>query len=344
MNKMTVRDIEVDGKRVLVRVDFNVPVDINTAAIMDDSRIRAALPTIKYLIERNAAVILLSHMGRPKGKVVDDMRLVPVACRLAEILGQEVRVTPDCIGTEAEKAAAALKLGDILMLENLRFHPEEEKGDESFAKALAGLGDIYVNDAFGTSHRAHASMSGITRYLPAVAGLLLEKEIDTLGGLLENPEHPFMAIFGGAKVSDKVSMLKNIMGKVDSLIIGGGMAVTFLKAKGYSVGISQVEADIIDIAADLMKLAETSGSRFLLPLDVMVADRIDSHAAGDIFLIDAVQFDMDDISNLYECLEVVGSGPTDIFVSHYPRVFFDSDICTSSFHREYDGFNNLSDL
>ncbi|OGN98733.1 MAG: phosphoglycerate kinase [Chloroflexi bacterium RBG_13_51_52] len=288
MNKMTVRDIEVTGKRVLVRVDFNVPLDAKTGAITDDSRIRASLPTINYLLEHKAKVILLSHLGRPKGKVVDDMRLAPVARRLSEILRQQVKVATDCVGTEAEKAVAALKSGDVLMLENLRFHPEEEKGDESFARALASLGDIYVNDAFGTSHRAHASMSGITHYLPAVSGFLLEKEINTLGGLLDSPTHPFVAIFGGVKVSDKVAMLKNIIGKVDYLLIGGGMAATFLKAKSYEVGASPVENDIIDIAVELMKNAEKSGSRFLLPLDVMVADKIDASAAGKVVPVDAV--------------------------------------------------------
>ena len=288
MNKMTVRDIEVTGKRVLVRVDFNVPLDAKTGAITDDSRIRASLPTINYLLEHKAKVILLSHLGRPKGKVVDDMRLAPVARRLSEILRQQVKVATDCVGTEAEKAVAALKSGDVLMLENLRFHPEEEKGDESFARALASLGDIYVNDAFGTSHRAHASISGITHYLPAVSGFLLEKEINTLGGLLDSPTHPFVAIFGGVKVSDKVAMLKNIIGKVDYLLIGGGMAATFLKAKSYEVGASPVENDIIDIAVELMKNAEKSGSRFLLPLDVMVADKIDASAAGKVVPVDAV--------------------------------------------------------
>ncbi|OGN94813.1 MAG: phosphoglycerate kinase [Chloroflexi bacterium RBG_13_51_18] len=291
MEKMTIRDVDITGKKVLVRVDFNVPMDPVTGAITDDSRIRASLPTIKYLLERNAKVILLSHLGRPKGKVVESLRLVPVARRLADILGQSVDTAPDCVGPAAEKAAAALKSGGILMLENLRFHPEEEKGDAVFAQALARLGDIYVNDAFGTSHRAHASMSGITRYLPAVAGFLLEKEINTLGGLLENPEHPFVALFGGAKVSDKVAMLKNIMSKVDGLLIGGGMAATFLKAKGYEVGTSQVEADIIDIAAGLMKAAEKSGSRFLLPVDVMVANKIDSSAVGRVVSIDAIPSD-----------------------------------------------------
>ncbi|MBN1161067.1 MAG: phosphoglycerate kinase [Dehalococcoidales bacterium] len=292
MNKMTVRDVEVAGKRVLVRVDFNVPLDPATSAITDDSRIRASLPTVKYLLEHNAKVILLSHLGRPKGKVVDGMRLAPISRRLAEILGKKVNTTPDCIGPEAEKAVAALKPGDVLMLENLRFHPEEEKGDEGFARALACLGDVYVNDAFGTSHRAHASMYGITRYLPSVAGFLLEKEIDTLGGLLESPERPFVALFGGAKVSDKVAVLKNIMDKVDLLLIGGGMAATFLKAKSFGVGMSQVEAEAISTASELMQAAEKNNSRLLLPLDVMVADEIDISVLGKIVTIDKVPSDM----------------------------------------------------
>jgi phosphoglycerate kinase len=291
MNKMTVRDIEVGDKRVLVRVDFNVPLDANTGAITDDSRIRASLPTIKYLIEHQAKIILLSHFGRPKGKVVADMRLSPVARRLSEILHKPVAMASDCIGPEAEKAVAALESGDILLLENLRFHPEEEKGDENFAKALAGLGDIYVNDAFGTSHRAHASISGIAHYLPAVAGFLLEKEINTLGGLLENPAHPFTALFGGAKVSDKVAMLKNIMGKVDCLLIGGGMAATFLKAQSYNVGASVVETDIINIAGGLIKVAEKNKVSILLPVDVMVADKIDSNGVGKVVAIDAIPSD-----------------------------------------------------
>ncbi len=288
MNKMTVRDIDVVGKRVLVRVDFNVPIDAKTGKITDDSRIRAALPTINYLIERHARIILLSHFGRPKGKVVEDMRLAPAAKRLSEILHEPVATVGDCIGPKAEKAVAALKDGDVLLLENLRFHPEEESGDENFAKALASLGDVYVNDAFGTAHRAHASISGIAHYLPAVAGFLLEKEINTLGALLENPDHPFTALFGGAKVSDKVAMLKNIMGKVDTLLIGGGMAATFLKAKSYSVGASAVEADIINIAGDLIKDTAKNNVNILLPVDVLVADKIDGSVKGQIVTVDKI--------------------------------------------------------
>ena len=291
MNKMTVRDIEVAGKRVLVRVDFNVPIDARTGAITDDSRIRAAIPTIKYLLERKARVILMSHFGRPKGKVVNEMRLKPVAQRLSQILGQPVGMAADCIGPEVEKSVKTLKAREILLLENLRFHAEEEAGNLDFAKALARLGDIFVNDAFGTSHRAHASIAGIAQYLPAVAGLLLEKEINTLGGLLERPEHPFISLFGGAKVSDKVGMLKNIMGKVDCLLIGGGMAATFLKAENYEVGKSPVEVDSLGVAAQLIKAAAKSGVKLMLPLDVIVTDKIDSSSAGETVAVDVIPRD-----------------------------------------------------
>jgi len=288
MNKMTVRDIEVAGKRVLVRVDFNVPVDAKTGAIVDDSRIRAALPTIKYLTERHARVILISHLGRPKGKVVDSLRLTPVAQRLSQILGQQVGVAVNCIGPEVEKSVETLKAGDVLLLENLRFHSDEETGSAEFAKALARLGDIFVNDAFGTSHRAHASIAGIAQYLPAVAGLLLEKEINTLGGLLDHPVHLFTSIFGGAKVSDKVGMLKNIMGKVDCLLIGGGMAATFLKARSYEVGTSLIEADCVGTATELIKEAERSGARLMLPVDVVIANEISDEAEGKVVSVDAI--------------------------------------------------------
>lgn len=285
---MTVRDIEVAHKRVLVRVDFNVPVDVATGAITDDSRIRAALPTIKYLIKRNARVILMSHMGRPKGKIVKELRLAPVAQRLSQILGQPVGVAADCIGPEVEKSVAALHDGDVLLLENLRFHSGEETGSAEFARALARLGDVFVNDAFGTSHRAHASIAGITHYLPAVAGLLLEKEINTLGGILENPTPPFISVFGGAKVSDKVGMLENIMSKVNCLLIGGGMAATFLKAKSYEVGESLVEEESIGVAVKLMEEAEKSGVRIILPVDVVVADEISNDAKGEIVSIENI--------------------------------------------------------
>jgi phosphoglycerate kinase len=285
MNKMTMRDIDVAGKRVLVRVDFNVPLDPQTGKITDDSRIRASLPTIKYLLERQAGVILISHFGRPKGKIVESMRLAPAARRLAEILKQPVKTTGDCIGPEVEKAARDLKPGEILLLENLRFHPEEEAGDAGFARALASLGDIYVNDAFGTSHRPHASISGIPKFLPAVAGFLLEKEINTLGSLVEKPAHPFTSLFGGAKVSDKVAVLKNIMQKVDCLLIGGGMAADFLKARSYSVGTSLVEPESVAAASALIKEGAQSGVRILLPVDVVVADDIKPEFKADIVAV-----------------------------------------------------------
>ena len=291
MNKMTVRDVEVNDKRVLVRVDFNVPVDTNTGAITDDSRIRATLPTIQYLIERNARVILISHMGRPKGKVIDELRLTPVAQRLSQILGHQVGVAVDCIGPEVEKSVETLRDGDVLLLENLRFHSTEETGSANFAKALARLGDVFVNDAFGTSHRDHASIAGIAHYLPAVAGLLLEKEINTLGGLLEKPVPPFISIFGGAKVSDKVSMLKNIMGKVDCLLIGGGMAATFLKAKSYEIGKSLIETESVDTAAKLMEEANKSRVRIILPVDVVITDEINMEAKGKIVSVEKVPQD-----------------------------------------------------
>jgi len=288
MNKMTVRDIEVTGKKVLVRVDFNVPVDPETGAIVDDSRIRAALPTIEYLIERNVRVILISHLGRPRGKVVDELRLTPVAQRLSQILGQQVGVAVNCIGPEVEKSVETLKAGDVLLLENLRFHSDEETGSAEFARSLARLGDIFVNDAFGTSHRAHASIAGIGQYLPAVAGLLLEKEINTLSDLLEHPVHPFTSIFGGAKVSDKVGMLKNIMDKVDCLLIGGGMAATFLKARSCEVGTSLIEADCVDTAAELIEEAKRSGARLILPEDVVITDELKSESEWEVVSVDAI--------------------------------------------------------
>ena len=277
MNKLTIRDVEVTGKRILVRVDFNVPLDYNTGEITDDGRIKATLPTIDYLIENGARAILCSHLGRPGGKVLNELSLAVVAKRLSKILRQTVEITNDCIGPEVEEKVASLKNGDVLLLENLRFHDEEEKGDSSFARALARLGDIFVNDAFGTSHRSHASIVGITRHLLSVSGLLLEKEINALGSVLENPLHPFAVLLGGAKVSDKVGMLDNIMGKVDSIIIGGGMAATFLKAKSYDVGLSLLD-DSVDTAADLIEKASNNGVRLVLPDDVLIAGKISNRA------------------------------------------------------------------
>ncbi|MDD5082256.1 MAG: 2,3-bisphosphoglycerate-independent phosphoglycerate mutase [Dehalococcoidales bacterium] len=285
MNKMTVKDVDVEGKRVLVRVDFNVPLDEKTGAITDDSRIRAALPTIEYLIERGARVILISHLGRPDGKVVDKLRLHVVAQRLSQILGQQVGITTDCIGPEVENSVARLQSGHVLLLENLRFHSDEETGSASFAQALARLADIYVNDAFGTSHRAHASIVEITHYLPAVAGFLLEKEVEALGHLLQNPARPFAALLGGAKISDKVGMLENIMGRVDYLLVGGGMAATFLKAKSFEVGRSLVEKEMLDTAIKLMEKASQNGVTLQLPVDVVITGDLNAKGKREVVSI-----------------------------------------------------------
>lgn len=305
MNKMTVRDIDVAGKRVLVRVDFNVPLDTGTGAISDDSRIRASLPTIKYLVERQARVILMSHLGRPEGKPSKEFSLAPLVERLSQILEKTVIFAPDCIGSGVEKSVAAMKAGDILLLENLRFHAGEEKGDETFARALAGLGEVYVNDAFGSAHRAHASTAVITKYLPSVAGLLLEKEIITLGNLLKDPDRPFVSIFGGAKVSDKVGVLKNIMHKVDCLLVGGGMAATFLKAMSREVGTSVVESNSLEVAGELIKQAKENHIRLVLPVDVLVTALIDRAAVGKVVPVDAIPGDRKIVD--------IGPGTLDIF-------------------------------
>jgi len=288
MNKLTIRDIDVAGKRVLVRVDFNVPLDEKTGTISDDSRIRAALPTINYLTERGAKVILCSHLGRPDGKVVESLRLSVVAKRLSQLLGQHVEAASDCIGPEVEKAAGNLEKGGVLLLENLRFHSAEVENESGFARSLAGLADIYVDDAFGTAHRKHASVVGVTEYLPSVAGLLMEKELEYLGGLLESPEHPFGGLIGGGKVSDKVDMLENIMGKVDFILVGGGMVATFLKAKSYEVGLSLVEEDRLNTAAGLIDKAESGGVRLLLPVDVVVADEISAGSEGKVVSVEDI--------------------------------------------------------
>jgi len=292
MNKLTVRDLDVSGKRVLVRVDFNVPLDEATGAITDDSRIQAALPTIKYLTGRGARVILASHLGRPDGKVNDKLRMIVVAQRLSQILGQRVEATRDCIGSETEESVDALQNGDVILLENLRFHSDEEKNTSLFAQGLAKLADIFVDDAFGTAHRSHASIVGVAKHLPAVAGLLLEKELTMLGGILDNPNHPFAALLGGAKVSDKVAMVENIMEKVDCILIGGGMAATFLKASNHEVGLSLVEEEMIGIAADLMEKAARNGRRLLLPGDVLVANEIDAKATSMIVAVEEIPADM----------------------------------------------------
>lgn len=282
MAKKTVRDTEVEGKRVLVRVDFNVPLDMKTGAITDDSRIRAVLPTIKYLVDHKAKVILCSHLGRPDGRVVEALRMTPVAQQLSQLINLSVSTVSDCIGAEVEKAVDNLNGGKILLLENVRFHAEEEANDPSFAQALAKLADVYVNDAFGTAHRAHASTVGVAKYLPAVAGFLMENELETLSSILTNPEHPFGALLGGAKVSDKIGLIQNILDKVDLLLIGGGMAATFLKVWGYEVGLSLVEADKQSLAHQLIEAAEGNGASLLLPTDVIVSDSISEQATGEV--------------------------------------------------------------
>ncbi len=281
MNKKTIRDIDVAGKRVLVRVDFNVPLDAQRH-ITDDTRITAALPTIQYLLDHRAAVILMSHLGRPKGKAVDTMRLTPVAQHLSALLDKPVQMAPDCIGPAVEALARNLQPGHVLLLENLRFHNEEEQNDAEFARQLASLGELYVNDAFGTAHRAHASTEGVTHYMPGVAGFLMEKEINYLGGALENPRRPFAAIIGGAKVSDKIAVLERLISMVDILLIGGGMANTFLKAEGYEIGDSLFEEGKVDVAKELITKARQRGLKLLLPTDVTIADRFAADATHKV--------------------------------------------------------------
>ena len=270
LGKKTVEDINVAGKTCLVRCDFNVPV--KEGVITDDKRIREALKTIKYLKENGAKVILCSHMGRPKGEFNMKYSLVPVQKRLEELLGCEVAMASDVIGEDAKAKAAALKDGEVMLLENLRFHKEEEKNVPEFAKELASMAEIYVNDAFGTAHRAHASTAGVADYLPAVCGYLIQKEIEIMGTALANPKRPFVAILGGAKVSDKIGVIENLIDKVDTLVIGGGMAYTFFKAKGYEVGNSICEIDKVELAKELMAKAEAKGVNFLLPIDTVVGD------------------------------------------------------------------------
>lgn len=270
MNKKTIEDIDVQGKRVFVRVDFNVPMDEHKQ-ITDDTRVRAAVPTIKYLMEKGAKVILASHLGRPKGQVNEKYSLAPVAAHLSKLLNKQVVMATDCIGAAVQSTVAQLQAGDVVLLENVRFYAEEEKNVESFAKELASLADIYVNDAFGTAHRAHASTAGIAKFLPAVAGYLMQKEIEFMGKALQNPDRPFVAIIGGAKVSDKIGVIENLLTKVDTLIIGGGMANTFMKANGLNVGKSLVEEEKLELAQNLISLAETQGVNLLLPVDVVAA-------------------------------------------------------------------------
>lgn len=288
LNKRTVRDVDVSDKRVLVRVDFNVPLNEGTGKITDDSRIRAVIPTIKYLIDQGAKIILCSHLGRPKGKVVNKLRLAVVVQRLSQILGHQVEFTRECVGPEVKQAVENLSNGNVLLLENVRFYPEEERNEASFAQALSELADVYVNDAFGAAHRSHASVVGVANYLPAVAGFLLEKEIKTLTGILKNLAHPFIALLGGAKISDKIAMIENIMDKVDCVLIGGGMAATFLEAELYEVGLSLIEKDMIGVASKLLKRVAEENRCFLLPVDVVVADGISSQARVEVVSIEQI--------------------------------------------------------
>lgn len=288
MNKKTIKDVDVNGKKVFVRVDYNVPMDENQN-ITNDTRIRATLPTVNYLLDHGAAVILACHVGRPTEAREPKFSTKPIVARLSELLGKEVKWAPDCVGPEAEAMASSLKSGEVLLLENLRYHKEEKKNDPEFAKQLAALADLAVDDAFGVSHRAHASNVGITEYLETVAGFLMEKEINYIGKTLENPQRPFVAIIGGAKVSDKIGVISNMIDKVDTIIIGGGMAHTFDAAKGYPVGNSLCERDKFDLALSLLKKAEEKGVKVVLPVDLRTAQEFSADAEVKIVDVDKVE-------------------------------------------------------
>lgn len=289
MNKKSIKDVDLKGKRVFCRVDFNVPMQ--DGQVTDETRIRAAIPTIKYLMENGAKVILASHLGRPKGQVVEEMRLTPVAERLSAILGKEVKKADEAYGDSVKAIIETMKEGDVLLLENVRFYAGEEKNDPELAKAFAELADIYVNDAFGAAHRAHASTEGIAQYLPAVSGLLMEKELDVLGKALSNPERPFTAIIGGAKVKDKIGVIDNLLDKVDNLIIGGGLAYTFVKAQGHEIGNSLLEEDKLELAKSFMKKAEEKGVKFYMPVDAVVADEFAVEANAKTVSIEEIPAD-----------------------------------------------------
>ncbi|MDG0958836.1 phosphoglycerate kinase, partial [Bacillus paranthracis] len=286
MNKKSIRDVDLKGKRVFCRVDFNVPM--KEGKITDETRIRAALPTIQYLVEQGAKVILASHLGRPKGQVVEELRLTPVAARLGELLGKDVKKADEAFGPVAQEMVAAMNEGDVLVLENVRFYAGEEKNDAELAKEFAALADIFVNDAFGAAHRAHASTAGIADYLPAVSGLLMEKELDVLGKALSNPDRPFTAIIGGAKVKDKIGVIRHLLDKVDNLIIGGGLAYTFVKALGHEIGLSLCEDDKIELAKEFMQLAKEKGVNFYMPVDVVITEEFSETATTKIVNIDSI--------------------------------------------------------
>ena len=287
MNKKTVKDIDVNGKKVLVRCDFNVPIDSETGKITDNRRIRAALPTIQYLLDHNAKVILCSHLGRPKGEFNLKYSLKPVAEELSKLLNKDVKLAKDVIGESAKELTSNMKEGDIVLLENVRFHKEEEQNDPEYSKALASMAEIYVNDAFGTAHRAHSSTTGVADYLPAVSGFLIEKELEFLGGALEKPKHPFVAILGGAKVSDKIGVIENLLDKVDTLIIGGGMAYTFYKAQGHHIGTSICEEDKLDLAKSILEKAQEKGVKLLLPVDNHVSSEYSNN--GEEKMVDSTE-------------------------------------------------------
>lgn len=321
MNKKSIRDIDVNGKKVFIRVDFNVPMDENQN-ITNDKRIRATLPTLNYLLENNAAIILACHVGRPKGQRVPELSVKPIVARLSELLGKEVKYAEDCVGEAASKAAADLKPGEVLLLENLRYHNEETKNDPEFAKQLASLADVAVDDAFGVSHRAHASNAGIAQYVEVVGGFLIEKEIQFIGKALSNPERPFVAIIGGAKVSDKIGVISNLLEKADAVVIGGGMANTFLAAQGKGIGSSLFEEEKLPLAKELLAKAEEKGVKVFLPDEVVVADKFAADANHKTVSVDEVPADWMILDNKFskECQEalenaktIVWNGPMGVF-------------------------------
>lgn len=321
MNKKSIRDIDVNGKKVFIRVDFNVPMDENQN-ITNDKRIRATLPTLNYLLENNAAIILACHVGRPKGQRVPELSVKPIVARLSELLGKEVKYAEDCVGEAASKAAADLKPGEVLLLENLRYHNEETKNDPEFAKQLASLADVAVDDAFGVSHRAHASNAGIAHYVEVVGGFLIEKEIQFIGKALSNPERPFVAIIGGAKVSDKIGVISNLLEKADAVVIGGGMANTFLAAQGKGIGSSLFEEEKLPLAKELLAKAEEKGVKVFLPAEVVVADKFAADANHKTVSVDEVPADWMILDNKFskECQEalenaktIVWNGPMGVF-------------------------------